>query len=144
MADLSITAANVVKGSDANFETGTSGDTLTAGMSVYKDTADSNKWKKASAASTAALAGSGGIGIALHAASSGQPIVVQTGGTITIGATIAVGQVYVVSPTAAGGIAPFTDLNTNNYVTYLGYGSTTAILKMLSIATGLQAGTDLA
>lgn len=144
MADLTITAANVVKGADANYETGTAGAAITAGQSVYKDTSDSNKWKLASSATTSALAGSGGIGISLHAASSGQPVVVQTSGTVTIGATLTVGQVYVVSASAAGGIAPFTDLNTNNYVTLLGYGDTTANIKMLGTVTGRQAGADLA
>jgi ribosome modulation factor len=143
MANLSITAANVEKASDAGYETGIAGDTLTAGMSVYKDTTDSNKWKKALCAGTAAQAGSGGCGITLNAATAGQPVTVQTSGSLDVGATLTIGQIYVVSATA-GLICPFTDLNTNNYVTLLGFASAADNLKILNYVTSVQATSDLA
>jgi hypothetical protein len=143
MADLSITAANVEKASDAIYETGIAGDTITAGESVYKDASDSNKWKKAAANSTAAVAGSAGCGIALNGAAAGQPLTVQTGGSLDLGATLTAGRIYVVSPTAAGGIAPYADLNTNHYLTILGYANAADNLVMVNRVTGVQAGADL-
>ncbi len=45
MADLSITAANVLRGSNARVETGIFGATVTAGQVVYRDASDNNKFK---------------------------------------------------------------------------------------------------
>ena len=42
MADLSVTAASVVAGSNANIEHGTLGETVTAGQPVYKDSTPRN------------------------------------------------------------------------------------------------------
>lgn len=126
MADISVTAASVVPGSDAIYVDGTAGETITAGMTCYKSTSDS-KWYKADNNDTAAKAVVGGI--SLNGASLNQPIRIQTGGTITIGATVAVGTIYVQS-TTAGGIAPSADLATGNYVTILGVATTAAIIKL--------------
>lgn len=105
MVDLTITAASVAKGSNATVENGTAGATITAGQAVYLD----------SATGTYKLADSNGTGtrevrgIALHGASSGQPLQVQRAGDITIGATMVAGTAYYLSGTA-GGIAPVADL----------------------------------
>jgi hypothetical protein len=53
------------------------------------------------------------------------------------------GRIYVVSPTAAGGIAPYADLNTNHYLTILGYANAADNLVMVNRVTGVQAGADL-
>lgn len=122
MADLSITAASVVKGANASVVAGTAGATITAGKTVYLDPSDS-KYKLADAnasATTAALAG-----VALNGASDGQPISVLTGGNLNPGATVTVGEIYVLSATA-GGIAPEADLATGHYVAVLGVGTTTS------------------
>lgn len=135
MADLSITAANVVKGTGAVPDASkVAGETVTAGQTVYLKASDNRWWKsQADATSTEAAAS----GIALNGASAGQPLVVQTAGEITIGATVAVGGVYVVSATA-GGIAPVADLASTNYLTVIGYGKTTAIIVMDVNPTGIQ------
>lgn len=132
MADLSITAANVVAQSGASTASGTAGDTITAGMSLYSDSSDSNKLKKADAdvATTAAC-----VGIALHGASSGQPLKYQTGGNLTAGATLTVGETYVVS-TTAGGIAPISDLASGDYVSILGVASSASTLAMTMVISG--------
>lgn len=137
MADISVTAANVLKGSNATTESGTAGATVTAGQSVYKDTGDSNKWKLADSDSTALTAGSGGLGIALHAAAANQPLLVQLTGDINMGATLAVGETYVVSNTA-GGVAPIADMGTGDYISILGVASTASNLVLAKNVTGVQ------
>lgn len=121
MAALTVTAASVVKGTTSAVKTrdGILGATVTAGQPLYLDTAD-NRLKVCDADSATALARTF-WGIALNGGASGQPCVGQFAGPITIGATVAIGVVYVLS-TTAGGIAPTTDLATGNYTNVLGVG----------------------
>ena len=127
MADLTITAANVLQSTGSQVRTGTAGATITAGQVVYVDASAANVLKLSDTDASAAAANA--VGIALHGASSGQPLDYQVSGNITIGATVAVGEVYVGSGTA-GGIAPVADLATADYTTVIGVGITTAIIKM--------------
>jgi hypothetical protein len=125
MADLTITAANVVAGANATIREGTAGVALTAGQAVYLDSASSS-YKLADCNSATAAVRSP-KGIALHAAAIGQPIAILTEGLITIGAAVAVGVPYFLSGTP-GGIRPVADNVSGDYVTYVGIGkSTTAI-----------------
>ena len=136
MSDISITAANVVRVGGSVNKNYNAGETTTAGQSVYLKTTDS-KWYKAQADGTAEEAGGGTIvGVALHAASAGQPLAVQTDGTITIGGTVVAGTVYVVA-TTAGGIAPIADLASTNRVTIIGYGTSTSVIAINPIITGV-------
>src|SRR5690348_6301733 len=127
MADLTITAANVVAGSTATIREGTAGATVTAGQVVYLDNATSS-YKLADCNSATAAARSP-KGIALHAAAIGQPIAILTAGQITIGATVAVGVPYFLSGTP-GGIRPAADNVTGDYVTYLGIGKSTSVIDV--------------
>jgi hypothetical protein len=137
MADLTITAANVAKGSDATVVNGTFGATVTQGQSVYKDTADNNHWKLAQS-DTAAKAGSGGVGVALNSGADGQPCqVITSGDNFVPGATLAVGTRYFVSGTA-GGIQPHGDVGSTEFVTLLGIASSTSVLKMNPVVSGAQ------
>ena len=136
MADISITPANVVRGgtsADVVNRAYNAGATVTAGQAVYLDTAASPMaWKLAQCDGTSIESGYGDgveFGIALHAASSGQPLAVQTDGTITIGGTVVATTEYVVSATA-GGICPAADLASTNKYTRIGYGTTTAIIAI--------------
>lgn len=137
MADITITAASVAKGTDVTTVSNyPAGETITAGQVVYLKSSDS-KWWKAQADGTAEESGSGvQVGIALHGSLANQPLVVQTAGTITIGATVVVGTTYVVAATA-GGIAPHADLVSTNKYTRVGYGITTGSLQIDVRATGL-------
>jgi hypothetical protein len=120
MADLVITAANVVKGADAAVVLRTAGAAVSAGQTVYEDPSDGNKFKLCDAdAGTAAVRSTKGI--ALNNAAINQPLVVQTGGRITIGAAVVPGTVYVQSDTP-GGIMPAADLEAGDFVTVLGVG----------------------
>jgi hypothetical protein len=125
MADLSITAANVLAGAGSTKVNGTAGATITAGQVVYLDSSD-NKLKLAdNDSATAAVRVP--VGIALHASLNGQPLTYLSRGSITIGATTAIGTVYCLSSTA-GGICPSADIASGDYNTILGIGtSVTAI-----------------
>lgn len=134
MADLSITAANVVKGTGSTIERVTSGATITAGQLVYLDSADSDKAKLAqgNAAGTSTV-----YGISLHAALANQPLTVLTAGPCNVGATLAVGQTYVLSAAAAGGIAPVSDVSTGEYVSHIGIALSASNLSVLIRNSGI-------
>lgn len=136
MADLSVTAANVVKGTDAVIEHGIAGETITAGQPVYLDTT-TNKLKLADCNSATAAVRQP-RGIALNGASDGQPLTIQRSGNITIGATLTPGASYYLSATA-GGIAPFADLVTGDYFVLIGIAKTAAILTLALNYTGTAA-----
>jgi hypothetical protein len=129
MADLTITAADVLTTTSTRTYTGVAGATVTAGQPVYADATDSGKYKPADADADAS---SRAIGIAVHGASSGQPLTVAQYGNLTISAVMTAGEVYAVSATA-GGIAPVGDLVTGNYVTVLGVATTTSNLQLGTI-----------
>jgi len=131
MADITVTAANVKVVSGAVKRTENAGATITAGQAVYLDS--STKWALCDADTEATAACDG---IALHASLDGQPLTVMSGGTLNLGATLTVGEPYVVS-TTAGGIAPESDLASGDFVTYLGTALTTAniALKIDNTAT---------
>lgn len=132
MSDISITAANVLKGSNAVTENGHAGETITAGQAVYLDTTTS-KYKLADANGAAALRVPRGI--ALNGASDGQPLQVQTRGDITIGATLTAGVTYYLS-SDPGGICPLADVGSGEYACIIGIAKTTAILSLGINASG--------
>jgi hypothetical protein len=132
MAALSQTAGNVVAGANMRKTTVTAGGTITAGMPVYKDASDSNKYKaaKANALSTSVVAG-----IALNGASNNQPMTITSGGgDINLGDTLTVGETYCLSDATAGQIVPIGDLNTGDYTVILGIAETSSNL-ILDIQT---------
>src|SRR3954447_4927795 len=114
MAALAITAANVVSGATARKSAGTAGATITAGQLLYQDPADGLLKLADSDAGTAAPRSP--VGIALHGASSGQPLSYLVEGPITIGAAVVGGVAYYASPTP-GGVGPVADLIAGNYPT---------------------------
>jgi hypothetical protein len=127
MADLSVTAANVVAGSGAKKATGTAGATITAGQVVYFDSTTSTYKLADTDSATAAVRSPAGI--ALHGATSGQPLTVLTSGPVAIGATVAVGDVYYLSGTA-GGLAPFADVAAGDYPCIIGICTSTSVLNV--------------
>jgi hypothetical protein len=138
VADLSITATSVLPDTGASIQTvaGTVfGEAVTAGQAVYRKAADS-KIYKAKGGTDPAVASS--IGIALNGGAAGQPAVYQNGGPIAIGASTAAGTPYHCSGANFGGIAPYGDLTTGNYVTLLGYGDGAGNINMIVKPTGIQ------
>ena len=127
MAEVSITAANVVPGSDAEFYRGLAGATVTAGMAVYLDEM-TNTLKLADA--NLSLEAAEVKGIALHAASSGQPLKIQTAGELTIGGTVVLSTIYILGAGGSGGVAPAADLASGWYTSILGVASSATKLRL--------------
>lgn len=127
MADVTVTAASVAPTATTSRNEGTAGATITAGQPLYKDSAASYTLKPAISTSVAASAC---VGIALHGASSGQPIAYATRGDVTFNAAFTQGIVYAVSAAAAGGIAPISDITTGDYPCILGVATSTTNLKL--------------
>jgi len=134
MADLTITAASVIAGTGAKSVSGTAGATITAGQTVYLDSAD-NEYKLADCDSATEAVRSP-VGIALHGASDGQPLKVHTKGLITIGATMTAGATYYLSQNA-GGICPIADLGSGDYRTIIGIATSTTVLDVQIIESGV-------
>jgi len=127
MADLTITAASVVKGTGAKVLRGTLGGTVTAGQAVYRDTTTKQFLAADNDSATAAVRDA--VGIALNGGAINQPVEVQYLGEINLGATLTVGETYVLSSTA-GGIAPIGDLGSGDYPVILGVARTAALMVM--------------
>jgi len=134
MADIAITAANVIKGTDAVTKRVTYGATITAGMVLYELSTD-NEWYPVDADD--AITENTPLGIALCGGANGQPGIVQTAGTLTCGGTIVAGSAYYCSATTAGSFAP--DLPaSNDYSTLVGIGKSTTVMKLALTAQGTK------
>lgn len=134
MADISITAANVKTGaSTTRVQLVQGGEAITQGQPVYL--ASDGKYYQTDANDTAIKAQAKGI--AMTPAATDGYFIMANDGLVNLGATLAVGQVYVCSATK-GGIAPYGDLTTNDYVTILGIATTTALLDINFIISGVQ------
>jgi len=133
MADLSITAANVKPGANAVIDYGhLAGATIGQGVQVYLDPA-TNKWKVADANGSGTRQAQG---TSLNAASDGQPLAVQTGGDLTIGAAIVAGTTYCLSATA-GDICPQADVASGSDVVFVGYARSATVLALRYAAPGV-------
>jgi hypothetical protein len=124
MPVLSITASSVA--TTGEYEQKTAGATITAGQALYYD-ASTNRMKLADADSSSTTRVF--YGIALNAASTGQPVFVQRTGSITIGATLIPGMQYVLSNTA-GGIMPISDLISGDYFVPIGTATSASVLLL--------------
>ena len=134
MANISQTAANVAAGSSTTrVQLVQAGEAITQGQPVYL--ASDGKYYQTDANDTAVKAQAKGI--AVSPASTDGYFLMAVDGLINLGATLAVGQVYVVSATK-GAIAPYGDLTTNDYVTILGVATTTALLDINILISGVQ------
>lgn len=121
MPPLTITAAQVLPGTGAIIVRYTAGvaQTITAGQAVY----DQGSFVAGLADCDAGSGAHACVGIALNAASPGQPVNILQRGPITLGAGAAPvnGTPYFLSP-IAGGIAPLADILTGDRLVYLGCG----------------------
>jgi hypothetical protein len=128
MAAISITAANVLPGSNARTRNANFGATVTQGQVVYQDAAD-NELKLADADSATAAVRVP-VGIALNAGSDGQPGTIQTEGDITIGATLTAGLPYFLSPDTPGGIALIADVAIGDDYVQIGIAKSASVLTI--------------
>jgi len=114
MANFSITAANVL--STGSRTTGIAGAAITQGQPIYRDSADGNKAKLASATSaTAHLC----EGLALNSAAVGQPVSwVTQDDDFTPGFTSTIGTIIVLG--TSGALKPSGDLEAGDRVVLIG------------------------
>ena len=134
MSDLAITAANCVPASTVAIKHGVAGETITAGMAIYKASA-TGKWMKADSDSATAEARTA-TGIALCGSSLNQPISYMESGDVTLGATLVANTSYFLSNTA-GGICPLADVGTGEYLQLIGIATSTSVLRVNMTATGV-------
>lgn len=127
MADLSITAANVIAAAAAETENGNLGAAATAGQVLYKAAADGLWYLADNNSATAAVRQA--TGIALNGGGIGQPVRVLRSGPVTIGATMTAGVTYYLSDTP-GGICPIADVGTGEYSCIIGIATSTTVLDV--------------
>lgn len=118
MADVVITAANVLPSSGATLQRVTFGEAITQGQPVFKKAAD-GLYYLADANDATKLPAQG---IACTAGAAGQPGVICTDDPLfTPGFTIAAGDVCIVSANS-GAVAPIADYASTDVFTTLLYG----------------------
>jgi hypothetical protein len=127
MTDIVVTAANVVAGAGAIIAEGIAGQAITAGQAAYFDPTV-RKWLLADD-NSATVAARHATGVALNGAALNQPLQVQTGGDITLGATLTPGLGYFLSDTS-GGISLVADISTGEYVCQLGLAKSSTVLTI--------------
>jgi hypothetical protein len=133
-----VTAANVLASAYAEKDTGILGEaSMTAGMPVYKNSADSNRLYKCDA--NLSLAAAGCVGVLLHGGGIGQPATyVKRDPQFTPGAPLVAGDIVIVDGSAAGGLAPSSDLASGWFPSVLGPAISTTKMD-LNISRGLVA-----
>lgn len=136
MANLSQTAANVAIGSlTTPTRIVTYGESVTQGQPLYKSTSDS-KYYRCDANDGAAKAVVAAI--ALTPGTTDSPGLVALPGSqpgaslVNLGATLVVGETYVVSATV-GAIAPIGDLTSTQYTSIIGIATTAALIDFRAI-----------
>ncbi|MCV0384891.1 MAG: hypothetical protein K5821_00435 [Nitrobacter sp.] len=134
MTDIAITAASVVAGSNAVRDSGSAGETITAGQAVYRSST-TNKWMLADSDDATAEAKKA-TGIALNGAALNQPLTVLKSGDITIGATLTAGTAYYLSNTP-GGICPVADVGSGEDVCLIGLAKSTSVLAVAIQSPGV-------
>ena len=133
MADITVTAANVLQAAGATIQTFTSGAAITAGQVLYLDlVTDTVKLADADLSDAAAVV----KGIAINDCASGQKVEVCTAGSINPGGTVAVGEYYCASGNA-GGIAPIGDYAAGDRGSFIGIGSTTSNILLRIFNSGV-------
>ena len=133
MADYTITAADVIPGTDAVIDRDyNAGVSISQGQAVYLD--DDETWQLTDVDSaTAAVRACDGV--AVNAAEAGQPLAVQIGGQLAFGAIFTEGVSVHCSDTP-GGIGPSTDTASGDDAIILGNPITTSILQLAILDSG--------
>jgi hypothetical protein len=130
MADIVVTAANVIPQSGLRQSHGVAGAALTIGQAVYQKSSD-RRWYPSDKDVDEDDAIDYGLTLS-QAAAAGQPVVVTRGrnaGKLSFGAILTVGETYCVGE-AAGGICPIADVGAGERLRHLGVASTTALLDV--------------
>ncbi len=138
MADMTQTPANVSKQSGAIVRTDkVAGEALDAGDMVYLKGGDDKWWKADADAIAQAAVGSGSGGMCLNTAEAADaPVEVQTSGNMDPGGTVVVGTTYYISVTA-GGVGILGDLGTGDFISIIGVGISSTVIKMAMFVSGV-------
>lgn len=126
MADISITAANVVAGSGAVTETRLAAVAIAAGEVVYLDA--NSKYNLADTDSATAIVRKP-RGIALNSAAAGQPVQIIRSGDVTLGAVLTKAVAYYLSGTP-GKLAPIADVAAGDYTAIIGMAISSSVLRV--------------
>lgn len=138
MADISITAANVLPSVLATIHQGTAGATITQGQTVYLDTANNNILKLADSDGVQLVATVAGI--AINSASTGQKVdYVVADPSFTLGATILAGDDVWLSDTPGGLTKTRAELEAADYIVHMGVMLTTTTMNLNITIGGLTA-----
>lgn len=133
-ADLTVTAANVkLVDNVSNVRRVQFGEAVTQGQALYKKAADGKYYKADADSATAEVTEAEGI--AVTPGSTGEYGYVIFEGKVNIGATLTVGEIYVLSD-VAGGVRPEADNGSGDTVVILGVATTTSQLWFVPFATG--------
>jgi hypothetical protein len=135
MAALSQTPANVGIGSSGtSVRKVQAGEAITQGMPVYLNT-DSKHYR---ADSNASAVTAKAVGIAITPASTDGWFVIADapGGLVNLGATLVVGETYVVGATS-GQVNPIGDLASGHFPCLLGTAVSTSLIQTLFSFTGI-------
>ena len=124
MADIVVTAANVVRYDGSEIETGIASEAITAGQTLYKHT-DGKLLKCDCTSAIKARA----VGVALNDAAADQPVTYIKSGGLNPGGTVVVGTVYGVTDTA-GGIGDIAERGSGDFITILGVGVTASRIDL--------------
>lgn len=134
MADITITAANVIAAAGGRRADMVAGATITAGQVVYQEAATG--LAKLADCDSATAEARIPYGIALNGAGTGQPVEVLRAGSITIGGTMTAGVSYWLSPNP-GGIAPYADVLAGDRAVLLGVATSTTVLRVQILDSGV-------
>lgn len=136
MADLSQTAAEVTaKSNVGQIKIRQGGEAITQGNAVYLKPSDS-KYYKADVTTSEETARAAGIALTPCDGADDYFVLALPGTDVDLGATLTVGETYVVS--VSGAIAPIGDLASGDYVTTLGIALTASKLRIDINASGVQ------
>ncbi len=131
MADISVTAAEVLPGTGALYARGVFKSTTTAGQTAYLSTTDGTDpptYGLFDANGTDELATLAGV--FMNGGAAGQPCTVLVGGNYDPGFTVVVGEIYVGTVTA-GGIALADDLASGWKTAIVGIGTSTSNINYI-------------
>lgn len=131
MADLTITAANVLVTSNTTTQRVQAGEAVTAGQVVYQKTSDS-KYYKTDVTTGSEESKAAGVAVT-PAGAADDYFLIATAGDIETGGTMTVNEVYVVS--ASGAVSPASDLTSGDYGTIVYIAKSAAIGTLVLTAT---------
>ena len=133
MAAITITAANVGLGSDAEYQELLGGETIPHGSPVYQSALNVGRHLRAVNDGTAEQATV--VGVTATRGTDGGKMIVVTSGTIELGGGVTDGTLYFLGATA-GTIVPEGDLVSGNKKVLIGVGVGTTALRVNILNTG--------